>query len=40
LQGVETLTFEYGRVFLHGPTLPSRADIPRAIRDIRLETGF
>ncbi len=40
LQGVETLTFEYGHVFLHGPTLPGRADIPRAIRDLRLDAGF
>ena len=25
--------------FLHGPTLPTRADIPQAIRDIRLDGG-
>ncbi len=40
LRGVEALTFAYGRTFLHGPTLPSRAEIPRAIRDLRLEAGY
>lgn len=39
LAGVETLTFDYGQVFLHGPTLPSRADIPWTIRDLRVDAG-
>ena len=37
LNGVDTLTFGYGRIFLHGATLPTRADIPRTIRDLRLD---
>jgi hypothetical protein len=37
LNGVDTLTFEYGRIFLHGPTLPTRADIPWTIRDLRVD---
>lgn len=39
LQQVETLTFSYGRTFLHGPSLASRDAIPAAIRDLRLEDG-
>jgi hypothetical protein len=39
LAGVDTLTFEYGRTFLHGPTLPTRDDIPWTIRDIRVDEG-
>ncbi|MGE3912712.1 MAG: DUF2723 domain-containing protein [Chloroflexota bacterium] len=37
LAGVETLTFSYGRTFLHGPTLQTREEIPWTIRDLRLE---
>ena len=39
LAGVDTLTFEYGRTFLHGPTLPTRRDIPWTIRDLRVDEG-
>lgn len=39
LHQVDTLTFSYGRTFLHGPSLASRAAIPSAIRDLRLEDG-
>jgi len=39
LAGVDTLTFEYGRTFLHGSRLESRADIRWAIRDLRVENG-
>ena len=37
LAGVDALTFEYGRTFLHGATLPTRADIPWTIRDLRVD---
>jgi hypothetical protein len=37
LAGVDALTFEYGRIFLHGPTLPTRSDIPWTIRDLRVD---
>jgi hypothetical protein len=33
------LTFDYGQTFLHGAELPTRDDIPRTIREIRVETG-
>ncbi|MCC6178043.1 MAG: DUF2723 domain-containing protein [Chloroflexi bacterium] len=36
---VDTLTFDYRRTFFHGPTLDSRADIPRIIRDLRVDGG-
>lgn len=39
LEGVETLTFAYGRTFLHGPGLESRADILWTIRDLRVDSG-
>jgi hypothetical protein len=39
LAGVDALTFEYGRTFLHGPTLPTRSDIPWTIRDLRVDDG-
>jgi hypothetical protein len=39
LSGVDALTFEYGRTFLHGPTLETRPDIPWSIRDLRVERG-
>jgi hypothetical protein len=39
LEGVETLTFEYGRTFLHGPNLESRPDILWTIRDLRVDSG-
>jgi hypothetical protein len=39
LAGVDALTFEYGRTFLHGPTLQTRPDIPWSIRDLRVERG-
>jgi hypothetical protein len=39
LAGVDTLTFAYGRTFLHGPGLNSRADIVRTIRDLRVDNG-
>jgi len=37
LAGVDALTFEYGQTFLHGPTLPTRPDIPWTIRDLRVD---
>lgn len=37
LAGVDALTFEYGRTFLHGATVPTRDDIPRTIRDLRVD---
>ena len=37
LAGVDALTFEYGRTFLHGATLPTRPDIPWTIRDLRVD---
>lgn len=37
LAGVDALTFEYGRIFLHGPTLPTRSDILWTIRDLRVD---
>ena len=37
LAGVDALTFEYGRTFLHGATLPTRHDIPWTIRDLRVD---
>lgn len=37
LAGVDALTFQYGRTFLHGSTLPTRDDIPWTIRDLRLD---
>jgi hypothetical protein len=37
LAGVDALTFEYGRTFLHGPALPTRSDIPWTIRDLRVD---
>jgi hypothetical protein len=39
LAGVDALTFEYGQIFLHGAAVPTRADIPRAIRDLHLDPG-
>jgi 4-amino-4-deoxy-L-arabinose transferase-like glycosyltransferase len=39
LAGVDALTFEYGRTFLHGATLQTRPDIPWSIRDLRVERG-
>jgi hypothetical protein len=36
LAGVDSLTFEYGRTFLHGPTLRTRDEIPWTIRDLRV----
>jgi hypothetical protein len=39
LAGVDTLTFEYGRTFLHGATLPTRGDIQWTIRDLRVDEG-
>jgi hypothetical protein len=37
LAGVDALTFQYGRTFLHGPELDTRDDIPWTIRDLRLD---
>jgi hypothetical protein len=37
LERVDTLTFGYGRTFLHGPSLASREAIPRTIRELRVE---
>ena len=39
LAGVDALTFEYGRTFLHGATVPTRTDILRTIRDLRVDGG-
>ncbi len=39
LAGIDTLTFDYGQTFLHGAELPTRDDIPRTVREIRVETG-
>jgi hypothetical protein len=39
LAGVDALTFEYGRTFLHGSGLQTRPDIPWSIRDLRVDGG-
>ena len=38
LAGVDTVTFQYNRTFLHGPTLTTREDIPWTIRDLRVDS--
>jgi hypothetical protein len=39
LAGVDALSFEYEHTFLHGPTLPTRGDIPWTIRELRVDQG-
>ncbi|MCC7371337.1 MAG: DUF2723 domain-containing protein [Chloroflexi bacterium] len=37
LAGVDSLTFQHGRTFLHGAVLPSREEIPFTLRDLRVD---
>jgi len=39
LGGVDALTFEYGRTFLHGARFEARSDIRWTIRDLRVDNG-
>jgi hypothetical protein len=39
LGGVDALTFEYGRTFLHGARYETRSDIRWTIRDLRVDNG-